>query len=416
MVERSHPPEKPGPKPRPALRESDIQGLKHLPLLRGLLGALHDHAECPNRKLHYDEYASLLMLYFLNPVLQSLRSIQQASGLRNVQKRLGVSRASLGSLSEASRVFDPDLLGEIVQQLGDRAAAADGPQRVRGVPVDRQWVAIDGALLDALPRMVWAVWLDEEHRAAKMHLEFNILKSVPQAATVTDGNTPERDVLRERLGPNKLYVMDRHFMDYRLLDAMRDLGSSFVCRLRENASAPEVLEERPLTEADRAAGVVFDRVVRLGSSSSRHRMAEPVRLVQIHAGPAETGRPWRPRSKVARRKPRDYRPKPYDVLLVTDLMAPCAADVGTIYRHRWTVELFFRWFKCVLGFSHLVCESSKGVQILVYCALIVSLLIVLWTGRKPTKRTLEMIQLYFQGWAEVDEVEAHIAALKKADA
>jgi len=53
------------------------------------------------------------------------------------------------------------------------------------------------------------------------------------------------------------------------------------------------------------------------------------------------------------------------------------------------------------------------VQTIVYCALIVSLLITLWTGRKPTKRTLEMIQLYFQGWAELDELEAHIEGLKK---
>ena len=92
-----------------------------------------------------------------------------------------------------------------------------------------------------------------------------------------------------------------------------------------------------------------------------------------------------------------------------------AEDIATLYRYRWTVETFFRWFKCVLGFSHLVCESRNGIQILVYCALLVSLLITLWTGRKPTKRTLEMIQLYLQGWAELDEVEEHIARLKRND-
>ena len=92
-----------------------------------------------------------------------------------------------------------------------------------------------------------------------------------------------------------------------------------------------------------------------------------------------------------------------------------AEQVAMLFRFRWTIELFFRWFKCVLGFSHLLCESEKGLQILVYCALIVSLFVVLWTNRKPTVRTLEMIQLYFQGWAELDELEAHIASLQKSD-
>jgi hypothetical protein len=39
----------------------------------------------------------------------------------------------------------------------------------------------------------------------------------------------------------------------------------------------------------------------------------------------------------------------------------------------------------------------------------------LWT-LPPTKRTLEMVQLYFQGWAELDELQAHLAALKRNDA
>ena len=46
-------------------------------------------------------------------------------------------------------------------------------------------------------------------------------------------------------------------------------------------------------------------------------------------------------------------------------------------------------------------------------ALIASLLIVLWTGRKPTKRTWEMLQFYFQGWASLEEVETHLAKQKR---
>ncbi len=59
--------------------------------------------------------------------------------------------------------------------------------------------------------------------------------------------------------------------------------------------------------------------------------------------------------------------------------------------------------------------SENGIKIQVYCALIASLLIRLWTGRKPTKRTFEMICLYFQGWATMDELMKHIEGLKIED-
>src|SRR3990167_8763311 len=86
-----------------------------------------------------------------------------------------------------------------------------------------------------------------------------------------------------------------------------------------------------------------------------------------------------------------------------------------MYRYRWQIELFFRWFKCVLGCKHLLAHSENGLTIQVYCALIASLLIRLWTGRKPTKRTFEMICLYFQGWATLEELIEHIEKLNSKE-
>jgi IS4 transposase len=85
------------------------------------------------------------------------------------------------------------------------------------------------------------------------------------------------------------------------------------------------------------------------------------------------------------------------------------------YRYRWSVELFFRWFKCILGCRHLLSESQNGVEIQVYIAIIASLLISLWTGRKPTKRTFEMVCLYLSGWADEEELLNHIETLKEND-
>ena len=77
-------------------------------------------------------------------------------------------------MSEASHVFDPQLLTPIISELAGEVGSLDIYKRLQDL--DMTVVAVDGTLLKALPKMLWALWLDEDHRAAKMHLEFDILK------------------------------------------------------------------------------------------------------------------------------------------------------------------------------------------------------------------------------------------------
>jgi len=95
--------------PTPKIQEKDVRGLKHFDRLAPLLERLHDVGcegdRAGNRILHYDQYCMLILLYFFNPVVKSLRGLQQASELKNVQKKLGCPRTSLGSLSESVSYF-----------------------------------------------------------------------------------------------------------------------------------------------------------------------------------------------------------------------------------------------------------------------------------------------------------------------
>ncbi len=108
-------------KKREPVRSCEIQGLKYLDRLLPLIAELHDvgcaRDKAGNRKLHYDQYCLLVLLSLFSPVLSSLRALQQASELRKVQKLLGCPRAALGSLSEATDVFDPARLEGIIGHL-----------------------------------------------------------------------------------------------------------------------------------------------------------------------------------------------------------------------------------------------------------------------------------------------------------
>src|SRR4030043_804758 len=389
--------------------ESVLRGFKYFKVLSPILQRLHSEKSHHNRELYFDQYIALLLFYFFNPVVTSLRAIQQVSELKKVQQVLGVKRTSLGSLSEAGNVFDSQLIAPIIQELAERAIPLEKDPKLKSI--EQMLVAVDGTILPALPKMLWALWLDEEHRAAKLHLEFDVIKGIPVGAKVTDANANEKDNLRKSLSRNKLYVLDAGYGQYSLFEDIRKAKSSFVARLRDNAVWQNI-EERPITEPARLAGGQRSMMVRLGSPTCQDDLSSNVRVIEIY----HRGLPGRSRSsRVSSKKTFRTTDSDYTILLVTDRMDLSAETIALIYRYRWQIELFFRWFKCVLGCSHLLSLSENGVSIQVYCALIASMLITLWTGRKPTKRTFEMLCYHFMGWADDEELFDHIEKLKQAD-
>ncbi len=66
-----------------------------------------------------------------------------------------------------------------------------------------------------------------------------------------------------------------------------------------------------------------------------------------------------------------------------------------------------------MGGAHLFSHNDNGIRIQIYCSMIVCLLMNLWTGGKPNKRTFEMISYYFQGLAS-EELLAHLEKQKRA--
>lgn len=384
-------------KPRRRVTAKDIRGLKYFKQLQPLFAHLHEvgteRDRAGNRQLFFDGYGSLILLFFFNPILSSLRALQQASCLDKVQRKLGCPRTSLGSLSEAARVFDADRLQTVVGELAQQAVPL---QPGKDAELLRGLTAVDGSLLPALPKMAWALWVDEEHRAAKLHLHFDVFKAVPCHATVTEGNGNEKKELRASLQADRLYVIDRGYAEYQLFQDIIDAQSSFIGRIRDNAVF-KLIEERPLSEDARQAGVVRDRVVNLGCEQSGSVFKQSLRVVEVATGKT------------------DSQGHPEILLLATDRLDLDAAWIALGYKYRWTVELFFRWFKCILGCQHLLSTCRNGVAIQVYLALIASLLIVLWTGHKPSKRTFEMLCHYFTGWASEAELIAHLRALDKKE-
>lgn len=398
---------------REKVREEQLTGLKYFDQLAPLLKRLHEDGcardKAGNRTLHYDQYCLLILLYLFNPVVTSLRGIQQVSQLAKVQQKLGCARAALGSLSEAASVFDPERLKAIVAELGSELQPLTRDSRRRQVP--GVLTAVDGTLLSALPKLVEASLRKRTTGSGlvkwRLHTHFEVDRYVPTRIDVTGdggGANDERSVLDRSLQADRTYVLDRGYAKFTLFNRIVAAGSSYVCRLRDN-SVYEVLEDHPLTDADRAQNVLTDQIVRLGKPGAQPD--HPLRLITLRSTP-----------HVHRGKYQGGSTGPGSdgtLRLATNLLDVPAEVIALIYLHRWTIEIFFRFFKHVLGCRHLLSHSQRGIEIQAYCAIIACLLISLWTGRKPTLRTYEMICFYFCGLASEQELVNHIEKLKPHD-
>lgn len=336
--------------------------------------------EDKRRLLHQSEYLSLLLFQMWNPVIRSMRALCAATHLPRVQQELCGSPVSLGSFSEMQTLIDPALLERVfesaVKDLQGRAPQIADPQMAQVAQMCHHAAAIDSTLLEALNRMLWAEW-NNQHQAVRLHVKLSIWSELPLEAKVTDGKHSERAVLKEVAKPGDFLIGDRYYgANYHLLQAFSERGIHFVFRLRNDSI---LQQESPiaLRPEDETSGVFAQCWANLGGQDNGPRL----RVIRIRSAGEE-------------------------VRLVTNLPEEewPAEWVALLYRRRWTIELFFRWLKCLLKCRHFLCESERGVRLQLYLALIGAVLVALWTGKRPNKRQMELLQLYFQGWATIDDV------------
>jgi hypothetical protein len=400
------------------LREQDIHCLGHLRRVFPLLSRLHEvgceRDRAGNRELFFDDYCKLVLLYIWNPLIESMHDLQQVLGLPRVAKTLGVKRFSVGSFSESVRLFDPRLLEPIVAELaGELLVPATRDPRLG--ELKHALTLVDGTVLPALARLAkFAAGYDPQSGLSdtryntatdgsgmygwRVHTQLDLQTFHPcrikRTGARNAGANRENNVLRASLEPGRCYVGDGGYADRSLFDDIADAHSSYVIRTGEHAgSVYQPLEPRMLTRAALDAGVVQDSIVHL--PGARH----PTRRVELKVQPHPR------RTRRAKADGGGFKTKQVDrIILFTNLLQLPAELIALIYQYRYTVELFFRVFKQLLGMRHLLSQRTEGIDIQIYCTLIVCVLIQQIGGKKPNKALRNIIGWYLLGLADEQDV------------
>lgn len=369
----------------PAL--SAITGKKQLQYvlkLRKKLRKIHAH---PNRVLFYDDVLTVLLLAFFNPVMRSLRMIEDFSKCPLVQDELEVDRVCRSTLSDLQRIVDPSLLEPLIESLRRQIPdlqKTDGPLG----NLLKKMRLVDGSFFNLAADVQWAFrkgkpWSeDHDDHFVRLDLQLCAVTGTPACLEISGKGTSEVAVAKRHIEPGVLYVADRGIFSFAYVQKLVDAQADFVLRIKTSQLfTPQT--QRPLTDQDHGAFVCSDTVGVLTGQPPYHRAPEmPLREIVIID-------PQKPDSVVR---------------LLTNRMDVPAHVVGEVYRHRWQIELFFRWLKVHASFRHLISRSRNGITLGFYVAVIGTLLMYLHTNRKVSKYAVGMLSLVAAGQATVKDI------------
>lgn len=395
-----------GRPPRRQLDKHQVLGLPELRCVEQMLASLRAAYDHPNRKLYFDDLFISLLLAFYNPVVRSLRGIEDASQMPGINQHLDIAAIKRSTAGDALTTFDPQLLVPLIADLRRRVSprqidATD--DTLRGL-VNRL-LAFDGSYFRTPHDVAWA--LTERHGKrlrgrVRLNLHLAVADGCPAGVSVSgQGDATEPQALLEHVQAGQIVVADRGCFSHETVHQLREGKVDFVLRLQRSVKC-EVIAERSLEDADRAAGVLSDQTVLLTGSKNSHPPA-PLRLVTIQP----QGDSTRPVSGKSDDGPKaGDEPSPLRLLSSIQDATVAGWMIGDVYRRRWEIELFFRWLKSCAQWEHLLSESSNGMRMQFYVAVIGTLLLAVSTGRKPDSYSFRLMHMAAAGYGSVDQALA----------
>ncbi len=378
-------------------------GAKYVRLLEKQLRDIQDEDAHGNRILFLDDVFVVYLLAFFNPTIRSLRTIEDLSQTRQAQKHLSVDKICKSTLSDFNKLADPERLVPIVETLrGQLSRKQGGPSRTEHDLHEmlKQTVAVDGTFLHAVAEVAWAVANSNNHGAirhrARLDAHLNVSTWLPEAIVVPEPGESEADSAIRSILADRIYVYDRGYSSFALLRAhytqskeeTLDVKSHFVVRYkRAGVNSPTLSDvvDRPLSDEDLAAGVISDRIGYFASGTACREGIAKIPLREVIIPYEENGE-----QKTLR--------------LITNLLDVSAKTIAFLYQSRWQVELFFRWFKSIGHFGHLISHSSEGVLTHLYVTIVAVLLMYLHTGYRPSKYMFALLSQVSAGAATLDEI------------
>jgi hypothetical protein len=228
--------------------------------------------------------------------------------------------------------------------------------------------AIDATTIDlCLSTFYWATFRSTKG-GIKLHTQLDLKTAIPEFILFSNADVHDVNALDFiQFEANSFYVMDRGYVDYKRLYKIHQCEAFFITRAKDNMSYRRLYSH----PNDKDKGVVYDQTIMLNNYYAGKDYPEKIRRIKFYD--AESG-------KV--------------LVFLTNNFYLKATDIAQLYKHRWKIELFFKWIKQHLKIKSFWGQSENAVKTQVWIAVSVYVLVAIAKKKFMLKQSLyEILQI-----------------------
>jgi Domain of unknown function (DUF4372)/Transposase DDE domain len=235
------------------------------------------------------------------------------------------------------------------------------------VTLNNNIFAIDSTTIDlCLSSFYWATFRTTKG-GIKLHTQLDLKTAIPEFILFSNASIHDVNVLDIIcFEANSFYIMDKAYVDYKRLYKINLSGAFFITRAKDNMNYRRVYSN----SKDTTKGIIYDQIILLNNYYAAKDYPEKLRIIKYKD---ETG-------KV--------------LIFLTNNFQLSASDIAQLYKHRWKIELFFKWIKQHLKVKSFWGQSENAVKTQIWIAISIYVLVAIAKKKFMLKQSLyEILQI-----------------------
>lgn len=309
-----------------------------------------------------------LLMYAQITGKKSLRDIE--TGLTIEHRRwyhLGITTVAKSTLARANEKRPYEIYESLFYQLLKKCQSL--VPGTASFSFKNALYAVDSSTIElCLQLFPWAHFKTAKG-ALKLHTLFNVRSQIPECVILTDGKVADVTIAQwmdfSQYPKGSIFVFDRGYVDYALLSALTKAGHHFVIRRKKNANV-FTIQKKNRTRLER--GVRGDEVIAFTTEQATEDYPDDLRLVTYYDETTKTT---------------------YEFM--TDEFRLSACNIALIYKHRWQIELFFKWIKQHLKIKTFLGTSKNAVMTQIWVAMTYYLLVAWLKFQSKSKQSMHTL-------------------------
>jgi Domain of unknown function (DUF4372)/Transposase DDE domain len=228
--------------------------------------------------------------------------------------------------------------------------------------------AIDATTIDLCLSAFWWAKFRTTKGGIKVHTQLDLKTAIPEFIYISPAAIHEVNVMDLiTYLPDSFYVFDRGYTDFRRLYHIQLSKAFFIIRSKNNLNFNRISSASP----DKKKGILCDQIIRLNNYYSKKDYPEKIRRIKFYD--AENNRV---------------------LIFLTNNFELQSIQITQLYKHRWKIELFFKWIKQHLKIKSFWGRTENAVKTQIWIAISIYVLVAIAKKKFKLKQSLyEILQV-----------------------